>query len=248
MQRYKLTIEYDGAPFCGWQTQANGQAVQDALSRAIEQFCGETPSISAAGRTDKGVHARGQVAHIDLEHVRPAFKVRDGLNFHLRPDPISVVSVEEVDDTFHARFSAIGRSYLYQLVTRRAPPVLDAAQHWWVKTELDIEAMNRAAQIFLGQHDFTTFRSVQCQSPSPIKTLDLMMVWQEQEYVYVRAEARSFLHNQVRSLVGALKVVGQGRWSEDDVVAALSACDRAACPPVAPAHGLFLMRADYPAK
>ena len=248
MQRYKLTIEYDGAPFCGWQTQANGQSVQDALSQAIKQFCGETPSIYAAGRTDKGVHARGQVAHIDLEQVRPAFKVRDGLNFHLRPDPISVVSVEEVDDTFHARFSAIGRSYLYQLVIRPAPPVLDAAQHWWVKTELDIEAMNRAAQIFLGQHDFTTFRSVQCQSPSPVKTLDLMTVWQEQEYVYVRAEARSFLHNQVRSLVGALKVVGQGRWSEDDVVTALSACDRAACPPVAPAHGLFLMRADYPEK
>jgi len=245
MQRYKLTIEYDGAPFCGWQSQPNEQAVQDALSRAILSFCGESPAIFAAGRTDKGVHARGQIAHIDLEQVRPAFKVRDGLNFHLRPDPISILSVEEVDDTFHARFSATGRSYLYQIVSRPAPLALDGARHWWVKKDLDIDAMNMTAQSLLGHHDFTTFRSVQCQSPSPMKTLDVLTVWQEGAVVYVRAEARSFLHNQVRSLVGALKVVGQGRWDHKDVVASLQACDRAACPPVAPAHGLFLMRVDY---
>jgi tRNA pseudouridine38-40 synthase len=252
--RYRLTIEYDGAGFCGWQAQADGDAVQDALSDAVEKFCGARVTVYGAGRTDSGVHARGQVAHLDLEQeVRPD-KLRDAMNFHLRPLPVAVTQAAYARADFDARFSAIARHYRYRLVSRRAPLALDAGQSWWVPQELDVAAMQAAAPVFLGQHDFTTFRASQCQAKSPIRTLDALIVRAVTDMadagadgvIEIRASARSFLHNQVRSLVGALKYVGEGKWSKDDCAAALAACDRTACAPVAPACGLTFMSVDYP--
>jgi tRNA pseudouridine38-40 synthase len=249
MQRYKLTLEYDGAPFVGWQSQASGLAVQDRLATAIEKFCGETPTIFAAGRTDSGVHARGQVAHIDLASQPEAHKLRDGLNFHLKPDPIAILVAEPVDDEFHARFAAVKRHYLYRIIARRAPLALDRAYAWWVPQELNIAAMHDAAQALRGQHDFTTFRASQCQAASPVKTVDHISVRCDDDgIIRIEVSARSFLHHQVRSFAGALKYVGEGKWAAHDLADALKAADRAACAPVAPPHGLYFMRVDYPEK
>ncbi len=244
--RYRLTIEYDGAPFCGWQSQTNGVAVQDVLTAAVEKFCGEPVTIFAAGRTDAGVHARGQVAHIDLHAVHEGDKLRDALNHHLKPHPVAVLAAMRVRDDFDARFSAIKRHYHYRLISRRAPPVLDRPHVWWVPRPLDLVAMQAAAKPLLGKHDFTTFRSSHCQAKSPVKTLDVLDVIADEIGFIVTASARSFLHHQVRSLVGALKWVGEGKWTPDEVIAALAACNRAACAPVAPAAGLTLMKVDYP--
>lgn len=249
MQRYKLILEYDGTPFVGWQSQASGKSVQDRLAAAIENFCGETPTIFAAGRTDSGVHARGQVAHIDLTAAPAADKVRDGINFHLKPDPVVIIEASAVDDTFHARFSARKRHYLYRIMSRRAPLALDGAFAWWVPQKLDVAAMHNAAQIFVGQHDFSTFRASQCQAASPVKTVDHISVTQgEDGMIGISVSARSFLHNQVRSFAGALKYVGEGKWKQEDLEAALIAADRKACAPVAPPHGLCFMSVDYAEK
>lgn len=245
MPRYKLTIEYDGTPFVGWQLQANGPSVQGRLAAAVEAFCGEAMVPRGAGRTDAGVHALGQVAHLDLAKDWPADTVRDALNDHLRPDPIAILACEPVDEGFDARHSAVGRRYLYRIVNRRAPPALERDRVWRVTRPLDEGAMHAAAQCLLGKHDFTTFRSVHCQARSPVKTLDRLSVARQGSELRVEAAARSFMHNQVRSMVGSLKLVGEGKWSADDLRAALEARNRSACGPVAPAHGLYLAGVDY---
>lgn len=247
MPRYKLTIEYDGAPFVGWQSQADGTAVQDVLARAIEGFCGEQVTVHGAGRTDAGVHALGQVAHIDLTRGVEPDTLRDAVNAHLRPAPVAVLDAEEVPAEFDARFSAIKRRYRYRIVNRRAPLALDRGRAWLVHVPLDAGAMHDAAQTLVGRHDFTTFRSTQCQAKSPVKTLDELVVSRYGAEIEIVAEARSFLHNQVRSLVGTLKLAGEGKWTARDVKSALDARDRAACGPVAPPDGLYLERVDYPA-
>ncbi len=247
MPRYKLTIEYDGTPFVGWQVQDNGSSVQGAMASAIARFCGVTVVPAGAGRTDAGVHATGQVAHVDLERAWPADTVRDAVNAHLRPNPIAVVACRVVDDDFDARFSATARHYLYRIVDRRAPLALDRDRAWQVPMALNAARMHDAAQVLIGLHDFTTFRSVQCQAKSPVKTLDQLDVSRVGAEIQVVASARSFMHNQVRSLVGSLKLVGEGKWRRDDLAGALAARKRAACGPVAPAHGLYLTRVDYPA-
>lgn len=247
MPRLKLTIEYDGGPFVGWQRQTNGRSVQQAIEEALAKLTGETVTLRGAGRTDAGVHALGQVAHIDLDRQWTDDVLRDGLNAHLRPEPIAVLSAETVTADFDARFSAIRRHYIYRMSMRRAPPALESGRTWHVKRPLDAVAMQRGARRLIGKHDFTTFRSVECQAKSPVKTLDsLHVVLRDADEIAVTATARSFLHNQVRSLVGSLKLVGEGKWSADDLEAALHARSRAACGPVAPAHGLYLMRVDYP--
>ena len=245
MPRYKLTIEYDGGPFVGWQRQENGISVQQALEQAITAFSGETVVVKGAGRTDAGVHALGQVAHIDLARERTPDVVRDAVNANVRPHPISVISAEAVGDDFDARFSAIRRHYLYRILQRRAPPALDRGRVWWVSQALDVVAMHEAAQALVGKHDFTTFRSSQCQAKSPVKTLDRLDVSREGEEVIVRATARSFLHNQVRSMVGTIKRVGEGGWPVAAVGEALAARDRARSGPVAPAEGLYLVAVEY---
>lgn len=246
MPRYKLTIEYDGAPFVGWQRQSNGRSVQEAIEDAVAAFCQEQVTVKGAGRTDAGVHALGQVAHIDLGRDWPSDTVRDAVNAHLRPEPISILSVEVVADDFDARFSARKRHYLYRIVDRRAPPALERGRVWSVPAQLDAEAMHAAAQPLVGKHDFTTFRAAECQAKSPIKTLDRLDVMRAGDEITVRASARSFLHNQVRSMVGTLKNVGEGKWPGTAVAAALAACDRARCGPVAPPFGLYLVAVDYP--
>jgi len=246
MQRFKLTIEYDGTPFVGWQSQANGRGVQDALQEAVFKFCGEEVRVGGAGRTDTGVHARGQVAHVDIARPTTADELRDALNAHLRPEPVSVLLAEAVPETFDARFSAIERRYLYRLIDRRAPLALERNRAWQVARVLDVAAMHQGAQHLVGRHDFTTFRASQCQALSPVKTLDEVAVTREGGEIHITARARSFLHNQVRSIVGTLKMVGEGRWAPDDVKRALEATDRSACGPVAPAHGLYLMQVIYP--
>jgi tRNA pseudouridine38-40 synthase len=243
--RYKLTLEYDGAGFVGWQRQANGLSVQQALEEAVERFCGETVASVAAGRTDAGVHARGQVAQIDLEREVAPDTLRDALNFHLKPLPVSVLSAERAPDGFHARFSAVQRRYLYRIVNRRAPLALEAGRAWRVPQPLDAEAMHRAAQRLVGRHDFTSFRASLCQAASPVKTLDRLDVTRQGEELTIRAEARSFLHHQVRNMVGSLKWVGEGRWSEVEIRRALEARDRSAAGPTAPAHGLYLIEVRY---
>jgi tRNA pseudouridine38-40 synthase len=245
MPRYKLTIEYDGGPFVGWQRQENGLSVQQALEQAITAFSGETVVVKGAGRTDAGVHGLGQVAHIDLARERTPDVVRDAINANVRPHPISVISAEAVGDDFDARFSAIRRHYLYRILQRRAPPALDRGRVWWVSQALDVAAMHEAAQALVGKHDFTTFRSSQCQAKSPVKTLDRLDVSREGEEVIVRATARSFLHNQVRSMVGTIKRVGEGGWPVAAVGEALAARDRARSGPVAPAEGLYLVAVEY---
>jgi tRNA pseudouridine38-40 synthase len=245
MPRYRITIEYDGTPFVGWQVQAAGASVQGRLAEAIAKFCGETVSVRGAGRTDAGVHALGQVAHFDLSREWPTATVRAAVNFHLKPDPIAILDCSLVADDFDARFSAVARHYRYRILSRGAPPVLDSDRVWWVPQHLDSAAMQEAATALIGRHDFTTFRAAGCQSKSPIKTLDRLDVTRAGDELVIEASARSFLHNQVRSMVGSLKAVGEGKWRPADMAAALAARDRAACGPVAPARGLYLVRVDY---
>jgi tRNA pseudouridine38-40 synthase len=243
--RYKLTIEYDGQPFAGWQVQAEQTTVQGVLMAAVEALSGERAPIQGAGRTDAGVHARGQVAHVDLAKDWDTDTVRDALNAHLRPHPVAVLSAEKVSADFNARTSAVKRHYLYRIVNRRPDLTLDAGRAWRVPRLLDAQAMHAAAQRLVGKHDFTTFRSTECQAKSPVKTLDQFDVVRAGEEVSVMTSARSFLHNQVRSMVGSLVMVGEGKWSADDLARALEARDRTACGQVAPPDGLYLMRVDY---
>jgi tRNA pseudouridine38-40 synthase len=245
MPRYKLTIEYDGAPFVGWQIQDNGPTIQAAIAAAIAAFTGEHVAVMGAGRTDAGVHARGQVAHVDLSKDWDTDTVRDAINFHLRPHPIAVLAAERVPETFDARFSAIRRHYLYRIVNRRADLALDRGHAWRVPRPLDAGAMHAAAQRLVGKHDFTTFRSTECQAKSPLKTLDRLDVARNGDEIHVMASARSFLQHQVRSMVGSLVHVGEGKWGGEDLAAALAARNRAACGQVAPPEALYLMRVDY---
>ena len=250
MPRYALKVEYDGAPFAGWQRQADQPSVQGAIEAALSRLEPGAHTIAAAGRTDAGVHARGQVCHCDLAKDWTPFRLSEALNHHLKPLPVAVVAAAEVDAEWHARFSAVERGYLFRLVTRRAPLTLEAGQVWQVKQELELEPMRAAAQYLLGQHDFTTFRSTMCQAASPVKTLDALDIDQVTtdwgtEFQF-RLRARSFLHNQVRSFVGTLERVGAGSWSPEDVRDALDARDRAACGPVSPPQGLYLMGVGYP--
>jgi tRNA pseudouridine38-40 synthase len=245
MPRYRLTLEYDGTPFVGWQVQALGNSVQGRLTEAIHKFSGETVSLRGAGRTDAGVHAQGQVAHFDLVREWPAETVRAAVNFHLKPDPIAILDCALVGSEFDARFSAIARHYRYRILARPAPPVLERDRVWWVPQPLSPEAMRTAAGALVGRHDFTTFRAAGCQARSPVKTLDRLDVAAAGDEIVIEASARSFLHNQVRSMVGSLKLVGEGKWSAGDLAAALAARNRAACGPVAPARGLYLMKVDY---
>jgi tRNA pseudouridine38-40 synthase len=245
MPRYKLTIEYDGAPFCGWQVQADQISVQGVLTGAIEALSGQKTLVQGAGRTDAGVHARAQVAHVDLAKDWDTDTVRDALNAHLRPHPIAILSAERAADDFNARTSAVKRHYLYRIINRRADLTLEAGYAWRVPRPLDANAMHQAAQRLVGKHDFTTFRSTECQAKSPVKTLDVLAVERNGEEINVSAKARSFLHNQVRSMVGSLVAVGEGKWSTDDLGKALNARDRAACGQVAPPDGLYLMKVDY---
>lgn len=245
MPRYKLTLEYDGAPFVGWQIQENGLSVQGTLERAIASATGQAARVHGAGRTDAGVHALGQVAHVDIGRAWQAGKLRDAINAYARPHPVAVLAAEMVADSFEARFSAIKRHYLYRLVNRRADLTLERGRAWRIARHLDVAAMHEAARLLVGKHDFTTFRSTECQAKSPLKTLDQLDVARDGDGVTIVASARSFLHNQVRSMVGSLVWVGEGRWSRDDLAAALAARDRAACGVVAPPGGLYLMRVDY---
>ena len=245
MPRYKLIVEYDGAPFAGWQIQADQLTVQGVLTAAIEALSGERTLVQGAGRTDAGVHACGQVAHVDLGKEWDADTVRDALNAHLRPHPVAVLSAEPVANNFNARTSAIKRRYVYRIINRRADLTLDAGRAWRVPRPLDCVAMHAAAQHLVGKHDFTTFRSTECQAKSPVKTLDVLDVARDGDEVDVTAIARSFLHNQVRSMVGSLVAVGEGKWSPDDLARALAARDRAACGAVAPPDGLYLMKVEY---
>jgi tRNA pseudouridine38-40 synthase len=245
MPRYRLALEYDGGPFVGWQRQDSGASVQGALEDAIGKFSQERVTVTGAGRTDAGVHALGQVAHFDLEKEFAPDKVRDALNHFLRPDPVAVLEAAIAPPDFHARFSATGRHYLFRILNRRAPPALDAGKVWPVAVKLDAEAMHHAAQQLLGSHDFTTFRAAECQARSPVKTLDRLDVSRRAGEIHIEASARSFLHHQVRSIVGSLKLVGEGKWRARDLKAALDACDRSACGPVSPPDGLYLVRVDY---
>ena len=245
MPRYRLTIEYDGTPFVGWQAQDNGVSVQGLLTDAAAAFTGERVTVNGAGRTDAGVHALGQTAHVDFAKDWDDDTVRDAFNFHLRPQPVAVLSAQHVAADFDARFSAKKRHYLYRIVNRRADLALEPDRAWRVPRPLDCGAMHAAAQQLLGRHDFTTFRSTECQAGSPVKTLDRLDVTRDGDDVRVTASARSFLQHQVRSMVGSLVHVGDGKWSIADLATALAARDRAACGQVAPPHGLYLVRVDY---
>jgi len=245
MHRYKLHLEYDGTPFVGWQMQENRPSVQSCLIEAVKAFSGEDVIPRGAGRTDAGVHALGQVSHFDLAKDWEPDKVRDALNAQLRPDPISVLNCERAAEDFDARFSARARHYLYRIVDRRAPLALERNRAWGVFRPLDAEAMHEAARTLIGNHDFTTFRSTECQAPSPVKTLDRLEISRHGEVIRIEVSARSFLHNQVRSMVGSLKLVGDGRWTKRDLKQALEARDRNACGQVAPPCGLYLVKVDY---
>ena len=247
MPRYRLDIEYDGTPYAGWQRQDGPRSVQAAIEQAIMKFCGQAVSLRAAGRTDAGVHATAQVAHADLDRDWPADTVRDALNAHLHMagDTVAILAASLAAPDFDARFSATGRRYLYRILNRRAAPAIDRNRVWWVPKRLDAEAMHAAAQELVGRHDFTTFRSAQCQADSPVRTLDRLDVRRAGEVIEITAAARSFLHNQVRSMVGSLKKIGEGAWTSGDLAAALAARDRAACGQVAPPSGLYLVGVDY---
>jgi tRNA pseudouridine38-40 synthase len=245
MPRYKLVIEYDGTPFAGWQFQANGPSVQGALTAAIEAFCGERTPVQGAGRTDAGVHALGQVAHVDLAKELDPETVRDALNAHLRPHPIAILAAKIVPDDFDARFSATRRHYRYRIVNRRADLAIDRHRAWRIARSLDANAMQVAAQQLVGKHDFTTFRAAECQAKSPVKTLDRLDVERDGDELRVHAAARSFLHHQVRSMVGSIALVGEGKWSAADLAHALAARDRSTCGPVAPPGGLYLVDVEY---
>ena len=246
MPRYRLTIEYDGGPFVGWQRQAEGASIQGALEDAIEKLSAERVTVTGAGRTDAGVHALGQVAHFDLEKSFEAGKVRDALNYYLRPAPIVVLDAQAVDGEFHARFSATSRHYLFRILNRRSPPALEEGRVWHVPHRLDSHAMQAAAHYLVGQHDFTTFRAAECQAQSPVKTLDHLDVSRRADEIHIEASARSFLHHQIRSFAGSLELVGEGKWQPKDLKAALDARDRSACGPVSPPDGLYLVRVGYP--
>lgn len=245
MPRYKLTLEYDGTPFSGWQRQTSRPSVQQALEEAIERFSGEAVTTQAAGRTDAGVHGLGQVVHFDLSKAWDPFRIREALNYHLRPDPVAIILAEAVGDDFEARFSAKARHYEYRILNRRAPPVIECNHVWHLPMPLDADAMDHAAGMILGTHDFTTFRSAECQAKSPLRTLDAFAVRRELEHIVITASARSFLHHQVRSMVGSLKLVGEGKWKPRDLRAALDARDRKRCGAMAPSDGLYLTRVDY---
>jgi tRNA pseudouridine38-40 synthase len=244
--RWRLTIEYDGGPFMGWQRQDHGPSVQQTLEEALEQMTGEQTSFAAAGRTDAGVHALAMSAHVDVTKPLTPHRLREGLNALVRPQPVSVLDVDEVADDWHARFSCIGRRYLYRILNRRAPPALDAGKVWHIAVPLDVDAMAEGAAHLVGHHDFTTFRSAQCQSDSPVKTLDSLKVTKVGDEIHVEAAARSFLHHQVRSMVGCLALVGRDQWRPDDIRKALEAKDRAALGLNAPPHGLYFVEALYP--
>jgi tRNA pseudouridine38-40 synthase len=248
MTRYKLTLEYDGAPFVGWQRQENGLSVQQVLEDAVFGFCGERVHVQAAGRTDAGVHAWGQVAHVDIARDTRPDVVRDALNFHLKPHPVAILAAETAPPDFHARFWATGRRYVYRIVNRRARLALEAGRAWLVSVPLDAVAMDGAARRLVGRHDFTSFRSAACQARSPLKTLDRLDVTRHGEEIRIETAARSFLHNQVRIMVGTLKLVGEGKWTAEDVSAALAARDRERGGPTAPPEGLYLAEVRYDAR
>jgi tRNA pseudouridine38-40 synthase len=246
MPRYKITIEYDGRPYVGWQRQANGLSVQQALEQAFQRFCGQKLVVHGAGRTDAGVHASGQVAHVILDKDWRTDVVRDAVNAHLRPHPIAILGAEQVGDTFDARFSAVKRHYIYRIINRRADLALDAGLAWLVRRRLDAEAMQEAAQLLVGRHDFSTFRDSECQANSPVRTLERFDVIRDADRIDIHVSALSFLHRQVRSMVGSLEHVGSGKWTAQDLTAALEAKDRTRCGQVAPSDGLYLTRVDYP--
>ncbi|GEO83615.1 MULTISPECIES: tRNA pseudouridine(38-40) synthase TruA [Alphaproteobacteria] len=248
MPRFRMTVEYDGSPYVGWQRQTNGASVQGALENAVLSLTGETVSIRGAGRTDSGVHAKGQVTHVDLSRDWIPHKLRNALNAHLAlaGERVAVLDVQAVAESFDARFSAIRRHYLYRIITRPARLALEAERAWWVSKPLDHEVMHAAAQRLVGHHDFTTFRSVHCQAKSPMRTLDRLDVSRTGDLIEIRATAQSFLHNQIRSFAGTLKLAGEGKMTPDEVQSALEARARTACGPVAPPQGLFFMRVDYP--
>ena len=245
MPRFKLIIEYDGSSYVGWQRQDNGPSIQGALEDAVRGYCQIDAIVHGAGRTDAGVHALGQVAHIDIPRDDRPNVVVNALNAHLRPHPIAVLSAEKVDEEFHARFSALERAYEYRILNRRATPALDIGRVWWVVQPLNARAMHDAAQVLVGNHDFTSFRAAECQAKSPQKTLDQLDVAQHADMIVVTARARSFLHHQVRNMVGTLKLVGEGKWTPRDVADALEARNRAAAGPTAPPDGLYFARVKY---
>ena len=245
MTRFRLTVEFDGGPFMGWQRQAHGPSVQQAIEEAVEALTGEAVISHAAGRTDAGVHALAMTAHVDVAKPITPFRLMEGINALVRPNPIAIIGCEVVPDDWHARFSCIGREYLYRIANRRAPLTLDLGRAWRIARDLDADAMHDAAQVLVGLHDFTTFRSAHCQAESPVKTLDRLDVRREGNWVLVEAAARSFLHHQVRSMVGCLSMVGQGQWSKADLKDALEAADRAALGLNAPPDGLYFVKANY---
>jgi tRNA pseudouridine38-40 synthase len=245
MPRYMLMLEFDGGPFVGWQRQENGVSIQGVLEEAVFRFCGETVIAHSAGRTDAGVHALAMPAHFDIEKETDAHTVREAINYYLKPAPIAAVTAERVAEEFHTRFSATRRHYRYRLVNRRAPLTLDAGRAWRLAPPLDAAAMHDAAQVLIGKHDFTTFRASTCQATTPVKTLSSIATTREGDDIYVETSARSFLHHQVRSIVGSLVEVGLGRWSAADFADAFRACDRRRCGQVAPAEGLYFLKADY---
>ncbi|HET6535851.1 MAG TPA: tRNA pseudouridine(38-40) synthase TruA [Sphingomicrobium sp.] len=246
MTRWRLTIEYDGRPFMGWQRQDHGPSVQQALEEALRRMTGEEAAFTAAGRTDAGVHALAMPTHVDIAKPLTPHRLREGLNALVRPQPISVLEVEQVADDWHARFSCVGRRYRYRILCRRAPPALDSGRVWHIAVPLDLDAMREGAVHLVGRHDFTTFRSAHCQSDSPVKTLDRLEVSRPGDEIHIEAAARSFLHHQVRSMVGCLAMVGRGQWAPDDMRKALEARDRAALGLNAPPHGLYFVEAVYP--
>jgi tRNA pseudouridine38-40 synthase len=244
--RFRLTVEYDGRPFMGWQRQAHGPSVQQAIEEAAKAITGEEATVHAAGRTDAGVHALAMEAHVDIEKAITPFRLADALNAKLRPQPVAILAAEEVAEDWHARFSCVGRRYVYRIANRRAPLALEAGRAWRVPVVLHADAMNKAAQVLVGRHDFTTFRSAHCQSESPVKTLDRLTVRRLGETIEIEAAARSFLHHQVRSMVGCLELVGRGKWTKRDLRDALEAKDRAALGFNAPPDGLYFAEALYP--
>ncbi len=246
MTRWRLTIEYDGGPFMGWQRQEHGPSVQQTLEEAIHRMTGELATVHAAGRTDAGVHALAMTAHVDVVKNLTEHRLREGLNALVRPQPVSILAARHASDDWHARFSCVERRYVYRILNRRAPPALDRGRVWHVAVPLDADAMAEGAAMLVGRHDFTTFRSVHCQSDSPVKTLDGLEVSRVGEEIHVCAEARSFLHHQIRSMVGCLALVGRGQWQPDDMRKALEARDRAALGLNAPPHGLYFVGASYP--
>lgn len=246
MTRFALTLEFDGTPFMGLQRQPHGPSVQQCVEEAANAVTGEQVTLHSAGRTDTGVHALAMRSHFDIEKQITPFRLMEALNAHLRPNPIAVIACEEVEEDWHARFTCLGRRYVYRIANRRAPLTLNRNRAWQVPQDLDAEAMHRAAQALVGLHDFTTFRSVQCQAASPVKTLDLLNVERIGDEVHIHAAARSFLHHQVRSMVGCLALVGMGRWAEEQVAEALAARDRQALGLNAPPHGLYFVEATYP--